>query len=96
MLQTTESFSIFESETIIINESTYYHADLQVVGQNYQLTVIEGVNVIGIVQGILPYQVPTYYYIGFGGPNDGQSDNISGKTDNLNVSDQTTWNGQRN
>ena len=95
VIQTTESSSFYESETIQINENIYYHADLQVVGQNFQLTVKEGASVIGTVQGVLPYTVPTYYYIGFGGPSDGQNQgNISGKTDNLNVSDQTTWDGQ--
>jgi len=87
VLQTTESTDIYESDTVTINENTYYHADLQVTGQNYQLTIKEGINVIGIVQGSFPYQVPTnYYYIGFGGPNDGQSGNISGKIDNLDIS----------
>ena len=94
VLQTTETASCYESDAIIINENTYYHADLQVVGQNYQLTVTEGGNVVDIVQGIFPYQVPTYNYIGFGGPCDDQGSNISGKTDNLAVSDQTTWDGQ--
>lgn len=94
VIQTTESSSSYESEIIQINENIYYHADLQVVGQNYQLTVKEGTSVIGTVQGVLPYPITTYYYIGFGGPSDGQNGNISGKTDNLHVTDETTWDGR--
>ncbi len=86
LLQTTENEGFYESNTIQISIGIFYHLELIINGQNYQLIVTEAENLMGFIEGTLPYDLPSNYdYFGFGGPNDGQGGNISGILDNISL-----------